>query len=114
MKTDWLQVPAEREAILSPLCYVNSIHLSEKVTWRQMWRVNAGEEVIRFGQEVASLHVVAAINHIGMFTALAPAAMDEQWIEVPNLGTGKKAKLFLKAGPNWMSFENLSLDVVLL
>ena len=35
-----------------------------------------------------------------MFTALAQAAMDEQWIEVPNLDTGKEAKLFLKAGPN--------------
>jgi len=72
------------------------------------------EEVIRFGQEVASHRAVAAINHIGMFTALAQAAMDEQWIEVPNLGTGKKAKLFPKVAPNWMSFGNVCLDVVLL
>ena len=72
-------------------------------------------DVIRSGQEVASHHVVAVINHIGMhmFTALAQAAMDEQWIEVANLGSGKKAKLFLKAGHNWMSFGNLCLNVVL-
>lgn len=100
--------------MLSPLCYLNSIHLSEKVTWRKLWRAHVAEEVIPFGQEVASHHVVAAINHIGMFTALVQAAMDEQWIEVPNLGTGKKAKLFLKVGLNWMSFENLCLNVVLL
>ena len=103
VKTDWLQVPSEkwwqvRAAMLSPLFYLNSIHLSEKVTWRQTWKV--AEEVIQFGQEVASHRAVAAINHIGMFIALAQAAMDEQWTEVPNLGTGKKAKLFPKAGPN--------------
>ena len=47
------------------------------------------EEVIRFGQEVASHHVVAMINHISMFTALAQAAMDEQRIVVPNRGAGQ-------------------------
>ena len=73
----------------------NSVHLSEKVTWRQMWEVVV--EVVRFGQKVASHCAVAAINHIGMFTVLAQAAMDEQWIEVPNLSTGKKAKLFQKS-----------------
>lgn len=122
VKTDWLQVPAEkgwqalrqaRAAMLSPLCYLNSTYtFGKKVTWRQMWKV--AEEVIRFGQEVASHRAVAVINHIGMFTALAQAAKDEQWIEVPNLGTGKKAKLFPKVGPNWMSFGSLCLDVVLL
>ena len=77
-----------------------------------MWEVVV--EVIRFGQKVASHCAVAAINHIGMFTVLAQAAMDEQWIEVPNLSTGKKAKLFSKVSPNWMSFGNLCLDVLLL
>ena len=79
-----------------------------------MWRGHVAEEVIRFGQEVPSHHVVAVINHIGMFTALAQAAMDEQWIEIPNLDTGKKAKLFLKASPDCMSFGNLCLDGALL
>lgn len=49
--------------------------------------------------------------HTVMFTALVQAAMDEQWIEVPNLGTEKKTKLFPKLGPYWMSFANLYLDV---
>ena len=49
VKNDWLHVPAERVAMLSPLCYLNSINLSEKITWQQMWRVHVAEEVIRFG-----------------------------------------------------------------
>ena len=69
-------------------------------------------KVIRFGLEVASHRAVAVISHIGMFIALVQAAMDEQWIEVPNLGTGKKVKLFQKLVLHWMSFVNLYHDVV--
>ena len=62
-------------------------------------------KVIRLGLEVASHLAVAVISHIGMFIALVQAAMDEQWIEVPNLGIGKKVKLFQKLVLNWMSFN---------
>ena len=51
------------------------------------------------------------MSHTVIFTALVEAAMDKQWLEVPNLGTGKKTKLFPKLGPYWMSFANLYLDV---
>ena len=80
------------------------------ITYVLQWKVAV--KVIRFGLEVASHLAVAVISHIGMFIALVQAAMDEQWIEVPNLGIEKKVKLFQKLVLDWMSFMNLYHDVV--
>ena len=74
-----------------------------------MWKI--AKKVIRFGQNIALHRAPAVMIHTVMFTALVQAAMDEQLIEVPNLGTEKKTKLFPKLGPYWMSFANLYLDV---
>lgn len=91
-------------------CAFRTACLSQKAIWQQtIWKI--AKKVIRFGQNVALHRAPAVMIHTVMFTALVQAAMDEQWIEVPNLGTEKKTKLFPKLGPYWMSFTNLYLDV---
>ena len=82
----------------------------DKVIWRQMWRGHVAEEVIRFGQEVASDHVVAVISHIGMFTALAQAAVDRG----TDLRHWKESQAVCKCRSELDEFREPCLDVPLL